>query len=164
MEMKRPPEDDLDARLNELFRSVEQPEPSPGFASRTMNAVRVAPLPAGRQSLRHPWVAPLGWAALIGAAAAVAAVIVSQPLAAKAFASVLGFTLRATAQLVHFIHAGLAVSELFTTVGNAVARAAATREGAMALIMTATVAGTSLLALQRLLFSEEEVSQWQELS
>jgi hypothetical protein len=162
--MKRPPEDELDARLNELFRSVEQPEPSPGFASRTMNAVRVAPLPAGRQSLRHSWAAPLGWAALIGAAAAVAAVIVSQPLAAKAFASVLGFTLHASAQLVHFIHAGLAVSELFTTVGNAVALAAATREGVMALIVTATVAGTSLLALQRLLFSEEEVSQWQELS
>ena len=103
-------------------------------------------------------------AALIGAAAAVAAVIVSQPLAAKAFASVLGFTLHASAQLVHFIHAGLAVSELFTTVGNAVARAAATREGVMTLIVTATVAGTSLLALQQLLFSEEEVSQWQELS
>ena len=162
--MKRPPEDELDARLNELFRSVEQPEPSPGFALRTINAVRVAPLPPGRQPLRHPWVAPLGWAALIGAAAAVAALIVSQPLAAKAFASALGFTLRATAQLVDFIHAGLAVSELFTTVGNAVARAAATREGAMALIMTATVAGTSLLALQRLLFSEKEVPQWQELS
>jgi hypothetical protein len=162
--MKRPPEDELDTRLSELFRSVEQPEPSAGFASRTMKAVRVAPLPAGRQSLRHSWVVPLGWAALIGAAAAVAGVIVSQPLAAKAFASVLGFTLHTSAQLVHFIHAGLAVSELFTTVGNAVARAAATREGAMALVVTATVAGTSLLALQRLLFSEEEVSQWQELS
>jgi hypothetical protein len=162
--MKWPPEDELDARLSELFRSVEQPEPSPGFAMRTMKAVRVAPLPVGRQALRHSWVAPLGWAALIGAAAAVAAVIVSQPLAAKAFASVLGFTLHAGAQFVHFIHAGLAVSELFTTVGNAVARAAVTREGAVALIVTATVAGTSLLALQRLLFSQEEVSQWQELS
>ena len=164
MEMKRPPEDELDARLSELFRSVEQPEPSIGFASRTMKAVLVVQLPAGRQSLRHPWVAPLGWAAIIGAAAAVAAVIVSQPLAVKAFASVLSFTLQASAQLVRFIHTGLAMSELFTIVGNAVARAAATREGAMALIVTAAVAGTSLLALQRLLFSDVEVSQWQELS
>ena len=164
MEMKRPSEDELDARLSELFRSVQQPEPSPGFASRTMKAVRVAPLPAGRQSLRHPWVAPLGWTVIIGAAATVAAAIVSQPLAAKAFASVLGFTLQASAQLVHFIHTGLAMSELFTIVGNAVARASATREGAMTLIVAAIVAGTSLVALQRLLFSEGEVSQWQELS
>jgi hypothetical protein len=162
--MKRPPEDELDARLSELFRSAQQPEPSPGFAARTMNAVRVAPLPAGRQSLRRRWVAPLGWAVIIGAAATVAAVIVSQPLTAKAFASVLGFTLQASAQLFHFIHTGLAMSELFTTVGNAVARAAATREGAMTLILAAAVAGTSLLALQRILFSEGEVSQWQELS
>jgi hypothetical protein len=164
VEMKRPNEDEQDARLRELFRSVEPLSPSPGFTSRTMEAVRLEPLPAGRQALRHPWSAPLGWTVLICAAAAIAAVIISQPLAEKAFVSMLGFTLRTSEQLVHFIHAGLALSNVFSTVGHAVARAAATREGTMTLILTATVAGTSLMALQRLLFSEGEVSQWQELS
>ena len=166
MEMKRPPhEDELDARLSELFRSVEPPEPLPGFASRTMKAVCLEPLPAGRRALRHPWSAPLGWTALVGAAAALAfAAIINQPYAVKAFASMLGFALHGSGHLMHFAGAGLALSELFTTVGYAVARAAATREGTTTLMLTAGVAGTSLLALQRLLFSDGEVSPWQELS
>ena len=158
------PEDDLDARLSELFRSVEQPEPSSGFASRTMQAVRREPLPAGRQALRHPWGAPLAWLTLVGSAAAMTYMIMGQPLAAEVFTSLLGFGLRAGARSVHFVGAGLALSGLFGTIGEAMARAALTREGSMSLILTAAVAGMSLSALRRLLFSEGEEPQWQELS
>ena len=166
MEMKRPPpEDELETRLIDLLRSVEQPAPSPGFATRTMKAVRLEPLPAGRQALRHPWGAPLGWTALVGAAAALAyAAIFNQPGTAKAFTTMLTFALHGSGHLTHFVGAGVALSDMFTTVGYAVARAAATREGTTTLMLIAGVAGTSLLALQRLLFSDGEVSQWEELS
>lgn len=166
MEMKRRPhEDELDARLSELFRSVEPPEPSHGFASRTMKAVRLEPLPAGRQALRHPWSAPIGWMVLVGSAAALAfAAFINQPYAAKAFTSMIGFAIHGSGYLMHFVGAGLALSDLFTTVGTAVAKAASTREGTTTLMVIAGVAGTSLFALQRLLFSDGEVSQWQELS
>jgi hypothetical protein len=79
-------------------------------------------------------------------------------------ASVFGVTLQAGAQLVRYLVAVFAMTELFATVGNAVSRAAATREGTTTLMLTAVVAGSSLLALQRLLFSKGEESQWQELS
>jgi hypothetical protein len=159
-----PRDDELDARLTELFRSVEQPEPSPGFSSRTMKAVRAEPLPAGRQPLRHPWSVRVGWAAFVGAAAVIAYAVVNLTLAARLFASTVSFTLHITGELVRFVFAGLSWSEMFITIGRAVATAAATREGTTTLIVTAIVAGTALSALHRLLFSNGEASQWQELS
>lgn len=166
MEMKRPQhEDELDARLSEMFRSAGPLEPSAEFAARTIQAVRVAPLPAGRRALRHPWIAPVGWTMLVGAAAVIVyGVLLNEAVAAKMLASVVGVTLQSGAQLVRYLVAVFAMTELFATVGNAVSRAAATREGTTTLMMTAAVAGSSLLALQRLLFSKGEESQWQELS
>ena len=166
MEMKRPQhEDELDAMLSEMFRSTAPLEPSAGFAARTMQAVRVEPLPAGRRALRHPWSAATGWTMLVGAAAVIVyGVVLNEAIAARMFASVLSVAFQAGAQLVRYLVAVFAMTELFATVGNAVSRAAATREGTTTLMLTAVVAGTSLLALQRLLFSKEEESQWQELS
>ena len=166
MEMKRPQhEDELDARLTEMFRSAGPLEPSAGFAARTMQAVRVEPLPAGRRALRHPWSAVVGWTILVAAIAAIVyAVLLNEAVAAKMLASVVGVTLQSGAQLVRYLVAVFAMTELFATVGNAVSRAAATREGTTTLMLTAAVAGSSLLALQRLLFSKGEESQWQELS
>ena len=164
--MKRPhDEDELDAKLSEMFRSAGRLEPPAGFAERTMKAVRVEPLPAGRRALRHPWIAPAGWTMLVGAAAVIVyGVVLNEAIAARMLASVLSVTLQAGAQLVRYLVAVFAMTEIFATVGNAVSRAAATREGTTTLMLTAVVAGTSLLALQRLLFSDGEVSQWQELS
>jgi hypothetical protein len=162
--MKGPHEDELDARLSELFRSADRPEPSRDFVSRTMNAVRVEPLPAGRQTLRRPWTAPLAWAVLVGSAAAAAyALLIGQPFPAELVASTVGVALHVSTRLLHLVGVGLALSELFATVGHAVARAAATREGTTLLMLIAAVAGTSLLGLQRM-FSDREVSQWKELS
>ena len=164
--MKRPQhEDELDARLSELFRSAGPLEPSAGFAARTMHAVRAEPLPAGRHALRHPWSAAVGWTILAGAAAVIVyGVVLNEAIAARMLASVFAVTLQAGAQLVRYLVAVFAMTELFATVGNAVSRAASTREGTTTLMLTAVVAGSSLLALQRLLFSKGEESQWQELS
>jgi hypothetical protein len=164
--MKQPQhEDELDARLSEMFRSVGPLEPTAGFAARTVQAVRVEPLPAGRRALRHPWSGPVRWTMLAAAAALIVyGGVLNEAIAAKMLASVLAFTLQAGAQLVRYLVAVLAMTEFFATVGSAVSRAAATREGTTTLMLTAAVAGSSLLALQRLLSSKGEESQWQELS
>jgi hypothetical protein len=166
VEIKRPGDpDELDAKLVDLFRSIERAEPSPDFVARTMNAIRVEPLPAGRRALRHPWSAPLLWTMLVGVAAVVVyGVFLDEAVAAKMLASVVALTLQVGAQLVRYLVAVFAMTELFATVGDAVSRAAATREGTTTLMWTAALAGSSLLALQRLLFSKGEEPQWQELS
>jgi hypothetical protein len=53
---------------------------------------------------------------------------------------------------------------VFTTTGAAVARAAATTEGSTGLAAIAAVGALSLMALHRVLNSEREDGQWQELS
>jgi len=166
VEIRRPQhEDELDAKLSEMFRSAGPLEPPAGFAARTMQAVRVAPLPAGRRAFRQPWSRLVGWTMFVAAAAAIVyGLVLNEALAARTLASVLALTLHASAQLVRYLVAVFAMTDLFATVGNAVSRAAATREGTTTLMLTAVVAGTSLLALQRLLFSKGEESQWQELS
>jgi hypothetical protein len=101
---------------------------------------------------------------LVGATAMIVyGVFVNEAVAAKMLASVIAVILEAGAQLVRYLVAVFAMTELFATVGNAVSRAAATREGTRTLMWTAAVASSSLLALQRLLFSKVEESQWQEL-
>jgi len=119
--MKRPQhEDELDTRLSEMFRSAGPLEPASGFAARTMQAVRVAPLPAGRRALRHPWTAPLAWTMVAAAAAVIVyGVVLNEAIAARMLASVFGVTLQAGAQLVRYLVAVFTMTELFATVGNA---------------------------------------------
>lgn len=162
--MTEPYGDELDERMRELFRALDPLEPSAGFSARTMKAVRADAPPAGRQPLRRPWSAPLAWAALVAGAIIGSATMLSQPFTATVMASMFEMTLHGSAQFVHFIAVAFALSEPFTVIGHAVARAAATREGSATLMLSAAIAGTSLLALRRLLFSEGEESQWQEVS
>jgi hypothetical protein len=156
-------ERELDARFIELFRSAERIDPGPDFVAKTMDAVRAASLPAGRQRLRKWWAAPLGWAALVSAAATITIAIITEPVAARTFASLMTFALHTGVQLAHLSVASLAFTDLFATIGVAVARAAATREGIGALIITTGMAAGSITALQRLL-TDREGSPWQELS
>ena len=156
-------ERELDARFIELFRSAERIDPSPDFVAKTMNAVRAASLPAGRQRLRTWWAAPLGWAALVSAAATITIAIITEPLAARTFASLMTFALHAGVQLAQASAASLAFSDLFTTIGVAVARAAGTREGIGALIATSGMAVGAISLLHRLL-TNGEGSPWQERS
>jgi hypothetical protein len=156
---------ELDDSLAVLFKAVDEPKPLPGFTSRTMQAVRREPLPAGRRPLRHPLVVPFGWAASIAAAMAGAYfVLVTQPSVAQLFASLLAAGVRAGMWLLLFVGSAATFFGLFTTTGLAVARAVVTRDGSISLSLIAAVAALSLAALRRLLISESEVSPWQELS
>lgn len=156
---------DLDASLTALFQSVPPPQPTSGFAGRTLKAIRRLPLPEGRRPLRRPWSVPVGWGALIaGTSASACFILVNQPLLAGAFASLLSRGLRIGVWGLQFVAGGLALSDLFTTTGLAVARVIATREGSTSLLLMAVIGALSLSALHRLLFAEGEASRWQRVS
>lgn len=152
---------ELDAGLTALFQSVESPKPPAGFALRTMKAVRRTPLPAGRRALRHRWVTPLAWAALIAGAASVAlGAGINQPLAADVVTSGVATGLRLGVWFLQVVLASFSVFEMFAKTGLAVARAMATREAAAGLTLMAVTAGLSLSMLRALLFSKKESSSW----
>jgi hypothetical protein len=152
---------ELDESLSALFRSVERPEAPSGLASRTVKAVRRAPLPPGRRALRLPWTTPLGWAALVAAAAATTyGIAVSQPLFVELFASLLAFGIHAGMWLLQLIHTGAAISGVLATTGGVVARAMSTRQATAALTLMTGLAAFSLLMLNKLLFSEKESFSW----
>ena len=165
---------ELDDSLAALFQFADQPEPLPGFTARTMKAVRRAPLPAGRRRLtkwkvtaRHAEAlrAKAGWLALVGgSAAATYGVVVSQPIVAELFAALVATGVRVGVWLMHLAGAAATLANLFTATGLAIARAVATRDGSIGLLLIASIGALSLAALRRLLISESEASVWQELS
>ena len=158
-------EEDLDRPLAALFRSIEAPAPPSDFAERTMKAVKAAPLPAGRRPLRHPLAGLMGWAALIaGVAVSSWGMAVTQPQFASAFTTLLSGGIGVGMWLMQFAGAGFALSDVLTTTGLAVTRAIVTREGSTGLVLMSVMGAVSLSALHRLLISEGEDSQWQELS
>jgi hypothetical protein len=160
-------EEERDAQMSALFRSVEGPAPPADFVARTMSAVRRAPLPAGRRPLRHPLAGLVGWAALIaGAAVSTWAIAATQPQLATTFTALVSGGVGVGMRLTQFVTAGLALLDVCTTTGFAVTRAAMTREGSTALLLISAMGAFSLSALHRLLISdrsERGVSQWQEL-
>ena len=155
---------ELEASMTALFKAVGPPGPPSGFASRTMKAVRRAPLPAGRRALGHPWqtvATPIGWAALVAAAAAAAfGFVVNQRLAAEAFTSLVAIGIRGGMRLLQFVHTGSDIFDLFVTTGGVVARVMSTREATAGLTLMTGVAALSLLMLHRLLVSNKESSSW----
>ena len=158
---------ELDAQLLTLFRSVDAPVPSSGFAARTMAAAKREPLPAGRRPLRSPLAALAGWAALIAGVAICAwSIATAQPQIVSTFSRLVSGGIGVGVWLMQFASAGLALSDVFTTTGLAVTRAVVTREGSAGLVLIAAIGAFSLSALHRLLMSEgpeRGVSQWQEL-
>jgi hypothetical protein len=158
-------EDEVDAQLLTLFRSVEAPAPPADFAARAMQAVTRAPLPAGRRALRSPLASLFGWAAVIaGVALSALAVVLTQPVFASMFSRVLSRSVGVGVWLIQFSTAALTLLDVLTTTGLAVSRAAATTEGTTGLTLIAVTGALSLSALHRLLISEGEGRQWQELS
>ena len=147
---------ELDESLTTLFQAVERPEPSAGFASKTMKAVRLAPLAAGRHDLRLPWTTPAGWAALVaGVAATLYGIVFTQPAIAEAFAMLVAGGIRAGIWLVRWVHISVVMVDLLSTTGGAVARVMSTGEAAAGLTLMLCIAGFSLSMLQRLLCSEK---------
>jgi hypothetical protein len=154
-----------EAQLLALFRSVEAPSPSAEFVSRTMHAVACAPLPSGRRALHGPLASLFGWAALIaGVALSALAVVLTQPIFASMFSQVISRGVGVGVWLMQFRSTALAMLDVLTTTGLAVSRAAATREGTTGLLLIGVMGALSLSALHRLLISDGEGKQWQELS
>ena len=165
MERDNPIDGISDEQLLALFKSVDLPAPSADFAARTLRAVKRAPLPAGRKPLRDPLVSMFGWAAVIAAVAlSVAAIALSQPLVASGFSRLITRGVGTGVWLMQLAHTLTTVLDVLTTTSLAVLRAAATTEGTTGLVFTAVVGAVSLSALHRLLISEGEETQWQELS
>ena len=130
-----------------------------------MRAVVHAPLPAGRKALRDPLASMLGWATVIAAVALAAlAIALSQPIVTASFSRLITRGVGTGVWLLQFGQMGLRLLDVLTTTGLAVSRAAATTEGTTGLVLTAVVGAVSLSALHRMLISEGEDSQWQELS
>jgi hypothetical protein len=152
---------ELEEQLTELFQSAPPPTLSAGFVSRTMKAVRQAPLPAGRHPLRRPWTVPAGWAALVIAAAAVTYSALSNPqVLAAVVASLVDVGVRAGMRLVQSVHTSSMVFDLFATTSRVITRALSTREAGAGLLVMALVAAVSLSMLQKLLVSKKETSSW----
>jgi hypothetical protein len=106
-----------------------------------------------------------GWAAVIAAVALSAFVIaLNQPLVASSFSRLITRGVGTGVWLMQIAQTLTTVLDVLTTTGLAVARAAATAQGTTGLVLTAVVGAVSLSALHRLLISEGEDSQWQELS
>lgn len=165
MERDNPLNDLTDEQLLALYKSVDAPAPSADFAARTMRAVVRAPLPAGRQALRNPLASMFGWAAVIAAVAfAVLAIALSQPIVASSFSRLITGGVGTGVWLMQLGQSLIRVLDVLTTTGVAISRAAATAEGTTGLMLTAVVGALSLSALYRLLISEGEDSQWQEVS
>lgn len=157
--------DIAEAQLRALYRRVDAPAPSADFAARTMRAVVAATLPPGRRPLRNPLAALFGWAAVIAAVAlSVLAIASSQPIVASSFSTLITLSARTAVWIMPLAQTALRVLDVLTTTGLAVSRAAVTPEGTAALVFSAVVGASSLSALHRLLISEGEDSQWQELS
>lgn len=154
-----------DAQLLALFKSCDTPAPSADFATRTLQAVKRAPLPAGRKPLRDPLVSMFGWAALIGAVAlSLGAIALSHPLVSSGFSRLITRGVGTGVWLMQLAHTLTTVLDVLTTTSLAVLRAVSTTEGMTGLVLTAVVGAISLSALHRLLISEGEETQWQELS
>jgi hypothetical protein len=152
---------ELDEQLRALFHAVDAPSPRAEFVSRTMDAVRRSPLPAGRRPLRRSRAVPIGWVALVAGGAAAAYIgINNQRLVIEIMSSLVALGLSASLTVVHAFHTSSLVFDALATIGRIVSRAASTREATAGLIALTLVAAVSLSMLQRLLVSGEESSSW----
>jgi hypothetical protein len=152
---------ELDEQLTALFQSVQPPAPPAGFVSRTMKAVRRAPLPAGRQPLRLPWIVPVGWATLVAAAAAASVAVLSEPrLLAEVLSSLVTHGVRAGMWVLQSVQISSRVFDVLAATSRVTALALSTREAAGGLISMAIVAAASLSMLNKLLSSKKEPSSW----
>jgi hypothetical protein len=152
---------ELDEQLTALFQSTQAPVPSAGFASRTINAVRLAPLPQGRRPLRRSWIVRAGWWMLLAAATiACYGVLVNQRLAAGPLSWIIALVVRAGMRFVQLVHTSSMVFDAFATTSRIVSHAMSTRQATAGLMMMTLVAALSLSMLNRLLVSDKESSSW----
>jgi hypothetical protein len=152
----------VDAAFETLASVAPAPGPSRGFARRVTLAVRQAPLAEGRRPLAR--LLP-DWFRVTARAAAAAtvswgALAVLGPFGAYAVARVVEFLVRAGLSILVSLNTLLRVGRAVVTVAAALAGAIASPPMTTVLTMTALVSGLGLIALIRLLSTEQESSPW----
>jgi hypothetical protein len=166
--LDRPDADEgaVDAAFDTLVSLSPSPAPSPGFARRVTLAVRKAPLGAGRRPLAEPLPDWSRVAALAVAAPAVAwgAVAAFGSLGAYILARIVEFFVQAGLSVLASLNTALRVWRAVVTVAAALADAIASPAVGTVLTATALVSGLSLIALVRLLSTEQESPPWRDRS
>jgi hypothetical protein len=152
---------ELDERLRGLFHSVPPIQPSAGFVSRTMKAVRMTSLPEGRQPLRGSWTLPAAWAALVALATVGAyALTTNQRVLAQIVSALTTFGVRAAMRVVQSVHVSSLVFDVLATSSRVISHALSTPQGATTVMVMGLVAAMSLAMLNKLLFPDKESSSW----
>ena len=166
--LNRPDADEgaVDAAFKTLVSLSPAPVPSTGFARRVTLAVHRAPLGEGRRPFAEPLPDWSRAAALAAAAAAAGwgAVAAFGPLGAYTLARIVEFFVRAGLWVLVSLNTALRVWRAIVTVAAAVADALASPAVGMMLTAIVLVSGLSLIALVRLLSTEQESSRWQDRS
>jgi len=159
-----------EAAVDAAFRTVVSmsapPRPSSDFARRVLMAARRAPLADGRRPLAGRPADWLGMAALAVAAAALAwgALAAAGVAGAPAVVRVVGFFVRGALWVLAPLGTVLRLWGSTVTLATALAEALASPPVVTAVTATALVSGLSLIALIRLLSTEQESVPWQDRS
>ena len=145
---------------------ADPPVPSRDFARRVTLAARQAPLGEGRHPLARPLADWFRGAALAAAAAAVVwgSVAGIGPFGAYTLARIVEFFVRAGLSVLVSLNTVLRVWSAVLTVAAALTEALASPAVGLALTTTAMVSGLSLIALVRLLSTEQESAPWHDRS
>jgi hypothetical protein len=156
----------VDKAFETLVSSLAAPVPSGDFARRVTLAVRRAPLGEGRRPLARPLADWSRVAALAAAAAAVAWGVVAGigPFGAYTLARIVEFFVRAGLSVLVSLSTALRVWDAVLTVAAALTESLASPAVGLALTATAMVSGLSLIALVRLLSTEQESAPWHDRS
>ena len=151
---------EFEQQLASLFRTAEAPAPSRDFVANTLKAVQRAALPPHRRPLRHPWIAPLGWAALVAATAVIAINLGLRLPLAEVFASMVALGIRAGAGVLQMVHAGSFTFDVLAKTSGVAVRVLSTPAAGGGILALTVAATSSLLMLKKLLSSEKESSSW----
>src|SRR6185503_19278958 len=149
-------DDDADWAFRTVFQTtVPEPVVSPDFTARTMAAVAAAAAADARRARR------VRAGVLTGCAAGAAAAVYfgtgwAISLASTAFIAILNMVIAGTVRGASAFQAGTGVWPLLASLGRAAAAVAVDPKVTLALIAISAVAVAALLALQRLLGSDQE--------
>ena len=152
-------DDDADAALQGLFQAVESETlVSPEFTTRTMTAIADAAARDARRA-RRARVAVLSGTAVATAAALYTGAGWAFSLLSAAFLGLLNLLVAAVVRTAEAFESGAGVWGVLSSLGRATSALAADSSVTFAMIAISAVAIAALVALQRLLGSDEESFQ-----
>jgi hypothetical protein len=134
-----------------LFRALDGPRPSAGFARRAVQAARREPLPEGRRALGRAHRRTLAAAASL---AAISAVWLFALAGSSIVATLTTVAVAAGLRSASWVASAVDVLLTVSTVALALANAVASGAGAAVLVSVALAAALALTTLQRVLASD----------